>query len=71
VKIKFYKLYLVFNSNSAISNVRHSTENQESLVKLRANGRLLPHTDCGKTRYVWLSAINLQTWSWHNVWKTR
>jgi len=26
VKIKFYKLYLVFKSNSAISDVRHSTE---------------------------------------------
>jgi len=26
VKIKFYKLYLVFNSNSAISDARHSME---------------------------------------------
>jgi len=26
VKIKFYKLYLVFNSNSAISDVWHGTE---------------------------------------------
>jgi len=62
VKIQFYKLYLVFNSDSAISDVRHSTEKPgKSIVKLQANSRLLPHTDCGKTRYVWLSAINLQT----------
>jgi len=39
-----------YTSNSAISDVRHSTEKpgKLSLVKLQANSRLLPHTDCGK-----------------------
>ena len=61
VKSKFYKLYLVLTAIALSAMSGRVRKNQVSLVKLQANSRLLPHTDCGKTRYVWLSAINLQT----------